>query len=157
MGEAQVGRLKIGNLIIDVDDHVIEQTYFRNIDPDLVDQALRKLPSIVSTLSQIDPGQKLWIRDPDSDVSLGIRSTGRNVLKFKTVVQARTYQSDTPEILLPAGRQQLSELYFLGSQCTKDCSGHRAGYAWSFTRGGRVPNSWSASFNKGAWLQRNGY
>jgi hypothetical protein len=54
-------------------------------------------------------------------------------------------------------REQLRELYFLGSQCTKDCSGHRAGYAWSNQRGGRVPNSWSTSFNKGAWLQRNGY
>lgn len=55
------------------------------------------------------------------------------------------------------GDQPLQELTFRGSQCTKDCSGHRAGYAWSGQRGGRVPNSWSPSFNKGAWLQRNGY
>jgi hypothetical protein len=52
--------------------------------------------------------------------------------------------------------QQLDELQFLGSQCTKDCSGHRAGYEWSQRRGGRVPNSWSPSFNKGAALHRAG-
>lgn len=55
------------------------------------------------------------------------------------------------------GDQPLQELTFRGSQCTKDCSGHRAGYEWSNSRSGRVPNSWSPSFNKGAWLQRNGY
>ena len=54
-------------------------------------------------------------------------------------------------------KRQLEELTFLGSQCTKDCSGHRAGYYWSQARGGtQVPNSWSPSFNNGAALQRAG-
>lgn len=49
--------------------------------------------------------------------------------------------------------QQLDELSFLGSPCTKDCSGHRAGYEWSKTRGGVAGNSpFSPSFNNGANL-----
>ena len=53
--------------------------------------------------------------------------------------------------------QQLDELSFLGSTCTRDCSGHRAGYAWSRARaGGKIPMSRSASFDKGAALQRQG-
>lgn len=52
-------------------------------------------------------------------------------------------------------KEQLDELSFLGSQCTKDCSGHRAGYAWS-KRKGLVPMSRSPSFNKGAALQAAG-
>lgn len=49
--------------------------------------------------------------------------------------------------------QQLDELSFLGSQCTKDCSGHRAGYDWSKRNGLRSGNSpYSPSFNKGAAL-----
>ena len=52
--------------------------------------------------------------------------------------------------------EQLDELTFKGSTCTQDCSGHRAGYEWSQRRAGRVPNSWSPSFNKGAALQRAG-
>ena len=53
--------------------------------------------------------------------------------------------------------QQLDELSFLGSTCTRDCSGHRAGYAWSKARAGaKVPMSRSSSFNNGAALQRAG-
>jgi hypothetical protein len=49
--------------------------------------------------------------------------------------------------------QQLDELSFLGSECTKDCSGHRAGYEWSKRKGLRQANSlYSPSFNKGAAL-----
>jgi pyrimidine deaminase RibD-like protein len=47
--------------------------------------------------------------------------------------------------------EQLNELTFMGTQCTKDCSGHRAGYTWSKSRGGQNANSpFSPSFNKGA-------
>ena len=53
--------------------------------------------------------------------------------------------------------KQLDELSFLGSPCTKDCSGHRAGYAWSQSKGGRVAQSpFSPSFNKGSQLQVDG-
>jgi GNAT superfamily N-acetyltransferase len=58
-------------------------------------------------------------------------------------------------IMLLDGREQLDELYFLGSQCTKDCSGHRAGYNW-FKIKQRDPNSHSPSFNKGAALAKAG-
>ncbi len=52
--------------------------------------------------------------------------------------------------------EQLDELSFLGSECTKDCSGHRAGYDWSKRKGLRQANSWSPSFNKGAGLAVSG-
>ena len=52
-----------------------------------------------------------------------------------------------------AEEEQLDELSFLGSECTKDCSGHRAGYEWSKRKGLRQANSlYSPSFNKGAAL-----
>ena len=54
-------------------------------------------------------------------------------------------------------KDELNELSFLGSPCTKDCSGHRAGYAWSKQRGGRQGNSpFSPSFNNGARLYVDG-
>jgi len=52
--------------------------------------------------------------------------------------------------------QQLDELSFLGSPCTKDCSGHRAGYKWSKDRGNVHAASWSDSFNRGAALAAAG-
>ena len=51
----------------------------------------------------------------------------------------------------------LNELTFKGSPCTKDCSGHRAGYEWSRRKGGVDAASWSRSFNNGAALFKNGY
>jgi pyrimidine deaminase RibD-like protein len=54
-------------------------------------------------------------------------------------------------------KDELTELSFLGSPCTKDCSGHRAGYAWSKQRGGQPGNSpFSPSFNNGAQLYIDG-
>lgn len=53
--------------------------------------------------------------------------------------------------------RQLDELSFLGSPCTQDCSGHRAGYNWSQSKGGRVAQSpFSPSFNKGSQLHVDG-
>lgn len=52
-------------------------------------------------------------------------------------------------------KDELNELSFRGSQCTKDCSGHRAGFDWSMKRGGQDGNSpWSPSFNKGAAIAK---
>jgi pyrimidine deaminase RibD-like protein len=54
-------------------------------------------------------------------------------------------------------KDELNELEFLGSPCTKDCSGHRAGYAWSQSKGGRVAQSpFSPSFNNGSQLYVDG-
>ena len=51
--------------------------------------------------------------------------------------------------------EQLDELQFRGSECTKDCSGHRAGYDW-WQRNRRRPQSRSVSFDKGAAIAAAG-
>ena len=57
-----------------------------------------------------------------------------------------------------SSEEQLDELDFMGiSPCTKDCSGHQAGYAWSKTRGGVSTASQSDSFNRGAEIAKAGY
>jgi pyrimidine deaminase RibD-like protein len=45
--------------------------------------------------------------------------------------------------------EQLDELSFMGSQCSSDCSGHRAGYTWAKRHGARPANTASPSFNNG--------
>ena len=53
--------------------------------------------------------------------------------------------------------EQLNELMFMGmSPCTKDCSGHRAGYEWSKRRGRAHAATWSDSFNRGAAIAASG-
>lgn len=53
---------------------------------------------------------------------------------------------------------QLNELMFMNmSPCTKDCSGHRAGYEWSARHNNANSASWSRSFNNGAAIKAAGY
>jgi hypothetical protein len=44
----------------------------------------------------------------------------------------------------------LTELTFGGSRCTKDCSGHKAGYRWALRKGKVSSNSPSPSFDAGS-------
>ncbi len=47
-------------------------------------------------------------------------------------------------------RDIISELTFAGRQCTKDCSGHKAGYRYAMQTGNTGPSSpHSPSFNSG--------
>ena len=83
-------------------------------------------------------------------IAQGLESAAQNGLDLKihdiVCVEARR-----------SVKKALDELSFLGSTCTRDCSGHRAGYAWSKARAGaKVPMSRSTSFDKGAALQRAG-
>ena len=84
--------------------------------------------------------------------------------KFPSETAARAwsdfYNATIMEIKPLPGRgkeEQLDELSFLGSPCTKDCSGHRAGYEWSARKGNIQGNSpYSPSFNNGANLRAAG-
>ena len=85
-------------------------------------------------------------RDPSQQTTAGNKTYHLQITRNKKIQElcqafADTWLSD----------EQLNELQFMGSTCTKDCSGHRAGYAWSKARGGVDANSpFSPSFNKGA-------
>jgi pyrimidine deaminase RibD-like protein len=90
-------------------------------------------------------------RDPSQQTAAGNKTYHLRITKNKKIQElcqqfANTWLKD-----------QLDELEFLGSTCTKDCSGHRAGYAWSQSKGGQVANSpFSPSFNKGSQLHVDG-
>lgn len=85
-------------------------------------------------------------RDPSQQTSGGDKTYHLQVTKNKKIQELCKAFADTW-----LDDEQLNELTFMGSQCTKDCSGHRAGYAWSKARGGQNANSpFSPSFNKGS-------
>jgi hypothetical protein len=86
----------------------------------------------------------------------------RLVQRYSKALGYRAFRADNGNIVRyelsriakgVAEEEQLDELSFLGSECTKDCSGHRAGYDWSKRKGLRQANSlYSPSFNKGSAL-----
>lgn len=47
-------------------------------------------------------------------------------------------------------KELLTELTFGGSRCTKDCSGHKAGYRWALRKGYASSSSKSPSFDAGS-------
>lgn len=101
----------------------------------LVEQ-IAKEPDIAK---RIDPShlQDLILRDP--------------LFRFVMRQVPKLYK-DFLEKLETEAKQGLNEstgLTFMGSPCTKDCSGHQAGYKWSLDRNGRVANGHSNSFNNG--------
>lgn len=90
-------------------------------------------------------------RDPSQQTGPGDKTYHLQITRNKKIQELCKKFADTWL------NEQLEELSFLGSPCTKDCSGHRAGYEWSKARAGaKVPNSWSPSFNNGAALQKAG-
>ena len=90
-------------------------------------------------------------RDPSQQTEAGDKTYHLQITRNKKIQELCKAFADTWL------KDELNELSFLGSQCTKDCSGHRAGYAWSQSKGGRVAQSpFSPSFNKGSQLHVDG-
>ena len=86
-------------------------------------------------------------RDPSQHTQEGGKTYHLEITRNKKIQQLCKAFADTWL------NDQLDELNFLGSPCTKDCSGHRAGYAWSQSKGGASGTSpFSPSFNNGANL-----
>ena len=90
-------------------------------------------------------------RDPSQQTSGGHKTYHLEITRNKKIQALCQAFADTWL------KDELNELSFLGSPCTKDCSGHRAGYAWSQSKGGRVAQSpFSPSFNTGSQLHVDG-
>jgi len=90
-------------------------------------------------------------RDPSQQTKAGDKTYHLEITGNKKIQQLCQAFADTWL------KNELNELSFLGSPCTKDCSGHRAGYAWSQSKGGRVAQSpFSPSFNNGSQLHVDG-
>jgi len=114
--------------------------------PDLVGASCRDL--ISST-----PVHKVYAgyRDPSQQTTAGDKTYHLQITRNRKIQElCRAFAATWL-------RDELTELSFLGSPCTKDCSGHRAGYAWSQSKGGQVAQSpFSPSFNKGSQLHVDG-
>jgi hypothetical protein len=154
--------LKSGGLDVDLSTHVKDRMKEHRIPNRVLNLGLTKLKKIKAEMAKFEPGYSFWALDPTTQLSLGVRKmSGTDRYLVATAHYRRTYDTeDRPVIAMPRGdaitSEDLLELDFMGSECTKDCSGHRAGYAWS-VRKGRVPaQSWSPSFNKGAALAWSG-
>jgi uncharacterized protein (DUF2267 family) len=110
-----------------------------------------------SASKQMDPGTYYGPDDPQPNPESRAKLYTRLVQRYAGAWGYQAQVDDEGDVVIykltkNIAEEQLDELSFLGSECTKDCSGHRAGYDWSKRKGLRQANSWSPSFNKGAGL-----
>jgi hypothetical protein len=101
--ETVIGNLHFPQLNIAVDDHAIDRTRTRGIDPATIDLSLRKLNAVADQLSQIEPNAQVWAYDAENNLGLGLRRiSSRDMLfKLKTVVADRPFDGAIPIIELP--------------------------------------------------------
>lgn len=114
----------------------------------------------------IPDGTLVVLQGRDQAASKNVYNSPDDILEqypLDEVFYSGTMELEDPEtkyqrhmVIGVKGRPQLDELTFKGSPCTKDCSGHRAGYAWSRARGNIHAASWSRSFNNGAAIAAAG-
>jgi len=100
--EAVIGNLHFPQLTIAVDDHSIDRTRTRGIDPHTIDLSLKKLNAVADQLAQIEPNAQVWAYDAENNLGLGLRRiSSRDMLfKLKTVVAARPFDGAIPIIEL---------------------------------------------------------
>lgn len=100
--ETVIGNLHFPRLTIAVDDHAIDRTRTRGINPHTIDQSLKKLNTVADQLAQIEPNAQVWAYDAENNLGLGLRRiSSRDMLfKLKTVVADRPFDGAIPIIEL---------------------------------------------------------
>jgi hypothetical protein len=100
--ETVIGNLHFPQLNIAVDDHAIDRTRTRGINPHIIDLSLKKLNAVADQLSQIEPNAQVWAYDAENNLGLGLRRiSSRDMLfKLKTVVADRPFDGAIPIIEL---------------------------------------------------------
>ena len=100
--ETVIGNLHFPQLTIAVDDHAIDRTRTRGINPATIDLSLKKLNAVADQLAQIEPNAQVWAYDAENNLGLGMRRiSSRDMLfKLKTVVADRPFDGAIPIIEL---------------------------------------------------------
>lgn len=88
INEAAVGTILTRDLQIVVDDHSLDRAKTRGVSPTAVDYIIRKqLPKVLHKLSQVEVGERFWVYDWSTEISLGMRRISSTEMRFtlKTV------------------------------------------------------------------------
>ena len=98
--EAVIGNLHFPKLTIAVDDHAIDRTRTRGINPQRIDVSLKKLSSIADQLEQMEVNNTVWVYDVANNIGMGLRRiSSRDMLfKLKTVIASKPYDGVIPVI-----------------------------------------------------------
>ena len=103
INEAFIGSIFLPNVELSVNTHAYDQADVRRITYELVDQVVKKANSVASELSKIGPNEEVYVYDPETRVSLGLRREAANKMKF----QFNTVLGNRPH---PDGRNKIIDI-----------------------------------------------
>ena len=89
--EATVATINIGDIVVILDDHALDRQQQRGISDKSLDAAIRKLkfPRVIKQMDQIEDGNRFYVMDHTTNVSLGIRKLNDKRYQLKTVFNGR--------------------------------------------------------------------
>lgn len=97
--EKKVATIYLDKLVVDIDDHLIDQKFDRKVNYAFIDRAVRRLPNATDKILKIEAGHKFWVYNLALNIGLGFRKMGNpNLVLLKTVVGNRPWESDVPII-----------------------------------------------------------
>ena len=101
INEAFIGSIFLPNVELFVNTHAYDQADKRRIAYELVDQVAKKANSVASELSKIGPNEEVYVHDPETRVSLGLRREAANKMKFQfnTVLGNRPHSNGRTKII----------------------------------------------------------
>ena len=101
INEAFIGSIFLPNVELSVNTHAYDQADVRRITYELIDQVAKKADSVASELSKIGPNEEVYVYDPETRVSLGLRREAANKMKFQfnTVLGNRPHPNGRTKII----------------------------------------------------------
>ena len=106
--EGTIGTLHFPSVIVDVDDHAIDRANTRRVNVKSVDAVLKKLELVRDQLQALELGNKVWVYDPELNLSIGLRRISSRAPKFllKTVLPSAPHQQGLTDIIYIPGPQK---------------------------------------------------
>jgi len=93
-----VGNIMAGDYRVAVDQHVFDREQDRQLSREDIVAAINKIASAKAKIKQLGNGQRFWLHDNTTDVSVGIRvvDLDRKLFLAKTVLGGRSYTTYFP-------------------------------------------------------------
>jgi GNAT superfamily N-acetyltransferase len=104
--------VRLGDVTVEVHRHLADQQRKRRVSDRRVEDVLRQIHMVPRRQMMALPhGQRFWVYDPKNDTALGYTmiSPERRVLRLKTTVPNRPWDSDRPIFDLPGARAPVPE------------------------------------------------
>lgn len=93
-----VGNIMAGDYRVSINQHLFDREQDRKLSRENIVAAINKIAGAKAKIKQLGNGQRFWLHDNTTDVSVGIRiiDLDRKLFHAKTVLGGRSYTDRFP-------------------------------------------------------------